>query len=51
MQIWLIGTIGVIVLLLFIWWMVHSVNKLNLPKSGERKSINNLSIKQLKKYR
>ena len=50
MQNWLIvGIVGVLTLLLFVWFIVHETNKLNLPKSGSAKPLSRLSRKQLKR--
>ena len=52
MQDWLIvGIIGVVTLLLFVWFLVRETNKLNLPKSGSSKPLSRMSRKQLRQLK
>ena len=49
MNVMIIGSIGVIVLLLFIWWIVIETKKLNLPGKDSQIPISRLTRKQLKR--
>ena len=52
MQNWLIvGIVGVLTLLLFVWFIVRETNKLNLPKSGNAKPLSRMSRKQLRQLK